>query len=56
MLGESSRVPWGEGLRGRSCQGLTDGRETKEKLGIGVMGREVIGANGSYELRDPEIS
>ena len=31
-------------------------RETKEKLGIRAMGREVIGANGSYELRDPEIS
>ena len=31
-------------------------RETKEKLGIRAMGREIIGANGSYELRDPEIS
>ena len=25
-------------------------RETKEKLGIKAMGREVIGADGSYEL------
>jgi hypothetical protein len=30
-------------------------RETKEKLGIKAMGREVIGASGSYELREPEI-
>ncbi len=30
-------------------------RETKEKLGVRATGREVIGANGSYELRDPEI-
>jgi putative transposase len=30
-------------------------RETKEKLGIRAIGREVIGADGSYELRDPEI-
>ena len=29
-------------------------RETKEKLGIKAMGREVIGADGSYELREPE--
>ena len=29
-------------------------RETKEKLGIRAIGREVIGADGSYELRDPE--
>ena len=31
-------------------------RETKEKLGIKAMGREVIGANGSYELREPETA
>ncbi len=30
-------------------------RETKEKLGIKGIGREVIGMNGSYELREPEI-
>ena len=30
-------------------------RETKEKLGVRAIGREVIGADGSYELRDPEI-
>jgi hypothetical protein len=29
-------------------------RETKEKLGIKAMGREVIEADGSYELREPE--
>jgi len=29
-------------------------RETKEKLGIKAIGREVIGVNGSYELREPE--
>jgi hypothetical protein len=29
-------------------------RDTKEKLGIKAMGREVMGANGSYELREPE--
>jgi hypothetical protein len=46
----------GESLRGRSCERLTDVRETKENLGIRSMRREVIGANGSYELRDPEIS
>ena len=28
-------------------------RDTKEKLGIRAVGREVIGANGSYELREP---
>jgi len=31
-------------------------RDTKEKLGIRAMGREVIGAGGSYELREPKIS
>ncbi len=45
-----------EGLRSRSCQKLTFVRQTKEKLGMRAMGREVIGANGSYELRDTEIS
>jgi hypothetical protein len=30
-------------------------RETKEKLGIKAIGREVIGGDGSYELREPEI-
>ena len=39
-----------------NCQGLTDGRETKEKLGIRAMGGEVIGANKFYELPDTEIS
>jgi putative transposase len=29
-------------------------RATKEKLGIRAVGREVMGANGSYELREPE--
>jgi len=29
-------------------------RETKERLGIRAIGREVIGDNGSYELREPE--
>ena len=29
-------------------------RETKEKLRIKAIGREVIGVNGSYELREPE--
>ena len=29
-------------------------RETKEKLGMKVKGREAIGTNGSYELREPE--
>jgi len=28
----------------------------KGKLGIRAMGREVIGVNGSYELREPETS
>jgi hypothetical protein len=31
-------------------------RDTKEKLGIRAMGREVIGANEFYELREPETS
>jgi putative transposase len=31
-------------------------RDTKEKLGIRAMGREVIGAGEFYELREPEIS
>jgi len=30
-------------------------RETKEKLGIKAIGREVLEGNGSYELREPEI-
>jgi hypothetical protein len=29
-------------------------RETKEKLGIRAAGREVIGGNESYELRESE--
>lgn len=29
-------------------------RYTKEKLGIKAVGREVIGANGSYVLQEPE--
>jgi putative transposase len=29
-------------------------RDTKEKLGIRAAGLEVIGTNGSYELREPE--
>jgi len=29
-------------------------RVTKEKLGIRAIGREVMGENGSYELREPE--
>jgi hypothetical protein len=29
-------------------------RETEEKLGIRGVGREVIGTNGSYDLREPE--
>ena len=29
-------------------------RETKEKLGIRAAGREVKGANWSYEFREPE--
>lgn len=29
-------------------------RNTKEKLGIKAMGRDVIGENGPYELREPE--
>jgi len=31
-------------------------REAKERLGIRAMGREVIGANEYYELREPETS
>ena len=30
-------------------------RETKEKLGMRAIGRELVGGNGSYELREPEI-
>jgi hypothetical protein len=29
-------------------------RDTKEKLGIRAMGREVIGRDGSYVLQEPE--
>jgi len=29
-------------------------RDTKEKFGIKAMGEEVIGADGSYELRESE--
>jgi hypothetical protein len=31
-------------------------RDTKEKLGIRAMGRELMEAGESYELREPEIS
>jgi REP element-mobilizing transposase RayT len=31
-------------------------RNTKEKLGIRAVGREVIGSNGSYVLQEPETS
>ena len=31
-------------------------RATKEKLGIKAVGREVMGGNGSYELRESEVS
>src|SRR4030066_1602761 len=30
-------------------------RETEERLGISAAGREVMGDNGSYELREPEV-
>ena len=30
-------------------------RETKERLGIRAVGREVMGDNGSYELRESEV-
>jgi hypothetical protein len=29
---------------------------TKEKLGFKAKGREVIGGNGSYELREPRAA
>ena len=28
-------------------------RDVKEKLGLKAMWREIVGANGSYELREP---
>jgi len=31
-------------------------RDTKERLGIKAVGREVMGDSGSYELREPEVS
>ena len=31
-------------------------RDTKERLGIKAVGREVMGDNGSYELREPQVS
>jgi hypothetical protein len=31
-------------------------RDTKERLGIKAMGRQVIGDNESYELRESEVS
>ena len=31
-------------------------QEVKEKLGAKAMWREIVGANGSYELRDPIAS
>jgi hypothetical protein len=31
-------------------------RDTKERLGIKAIGREVIGSNGIYELREPGVS
>ena len=54
------------GKKGRECQpqwteSIAIGaegfvRDTKEKLGIRAMGREVIGGNEFYELREPETS
>jgi hypothetical protein len=31
-------------------------RDTKERLGISAIGREVIGSNGNFELREPGVS
>jgi hypothetical protein len=31
-------------------------RETKERLGIKGVGREVVGKEGIYELRESEVS
>ncbi len=31
-------------------------RDTKERLGIKAVGREVTGGDGSYELREPKVS
>jgi hypothetical protein len=31
-------------------------RDTKERLGIKAVGREVMGMEGAYELREPAVS
>jgi len=58
---EESLEKWGRGRQPRWTESIAVGDEgfvgdVKEKLGIRAMGREVIGANGSYELREPETS
>jgi putative transposase len=58
---EESLETWGRERQPRWTKSIAVGDEgfvgdVKGKLGIRAMGREVIGVNGSYELREPETS
>ena len=58
---EESLGTWGRERQPRWTESIAVGDEgyvgdVKGKLGIRAMGREVIGVNGSYELREPETS
>ena len=58
---EESLETWGRERQPRWTESIAVGDEgyvgdVKGNLGIRAMGREVIGVNGSYELREPETS
>ena len=57
---EESLEKWGRERQPRWTESIAVGNEAfvgdvKRKLGIRATRREVIGANGSHDLRDPEI-
>ncbi len=57
---EESLEKWGRERQPRWTESIAVGNEAfvgdvKRKLGIRATRREVIGANGSHELREPEI-
>jgi len=53
MQGRERESRWTEGIA-VGCEAFV--RDTKERLGIKAVGRQVVGDNGSYELREPEVS
>ncbi|MDI7260878.1 MAG: transposase, partial [Thermodesulfobacteriota bacterium] len=51
--GRERESRWTEGIA-VGCEAFV--RDTKERLGIKAVGRQVVGDNGSCELREPEVS